>query len=263
MAKPPLVLIHGFRGAPLGLEAIADRLRLSGYEVFVPAIPPFAGAEFLNLYGPDHYAEFIKSYLEKNHIHRPILVGHSMGSAIAAATASRYPDLLDPKLILMSPLSTRPPRPIAWISPLAALLPRRLIDYVTTKYLFVPHNSTLFKQTLYLTHLCSADQPPLRREVMKATHFSTHYCIKDFRLKQQVLLLAGAKDRLIQQSDTKKLAEKLHATATFLPDTGHLHNYEQPLETAQAILDFLSPAAIPASDESPRHKSPQTAPASD
>ncbi len=236
---PSIILIHGFRGAPIGLEEIADRLRLAGYKVFVPAIPPFAGAEYLNVYGPDHYAEFIKSYIKKHHLKHPILIGHSMGSLIACATANRYPKIINQKLILLSPISTHTPRIISLISPFATILPRRLVDYVTTKFLFIPKNRLLFRQTLNLTHLCSNDHPPKRREIMKATHFSTHYDINDFRLNQNLLIVAGATDRLIKQSATKRLAKKLHAQTIFLENAGHLHNYEQPLETAQAILNFL------------------------
>ncbi len=43
--KPPLVLLHGLFGSPLGLAEITQDLRDAGYTVFVPAIPPFAGSE--------------------------------------------------------------------------------------------------------------------------------------------------------------------------------------------------------------------------
>lgn len=247
--KPPIILIHGFRGSPLGLETIAKRLELNNYKVYIPAIPPFAGAEFLNFYGPDHYAEFIKGYIEKNNIDHPILIGHSMGSIIAAATASRYPELLHDQLILMSPISTRTPLSIKIISPLSALLPRSWVDYVTTKYLFVSNNRLLWKQALKLTNLCSSSTPPPLREAIKAALFSTKYHVGIFKPEKNTLLLAGGQDRLIKKTDTQKLAHKLQAKTIFLPRTGHLHNYEQPLETANAILEFIQSEPNPSSNE--------------
>lgn len=250
LKKPPIILIHGFRGSPLGLDTIAERLRLAGYDVHTPSIPPFAGAELLNFYGPDHYAEFLKGYIEKNNLSQPILIGHSMGSIIAAAAASRYPKLINHQLILMSPISTHPPKIIGLISPLSAILPKRLVDYVTTKYLFIPHNRLLWQQTIRLTHLCSNDTPPARREIAKAALFSNKYCIADFELTQKVLFLAGAEDRLIKAKNTEQLAKKNHATTKFLPHTGHLHNYEQPLETAEAILEFIQSGPTPSTPAS-------------
>lgn len=239
-AKPAIILLHGFRGSPIGLKTIADQLRLAGYPVHVPAVPPFGGAEYLNFYGPDHYAEFVKGYITQHQLERPILIGHSMGSLVAAATANRYPDLINDQLVLLSPISTRTPKFIGWISSLAALLPKRLVDHVTTEYLFVATDKAIFRQTLRLTHLCSSDHPPRAREVIKAGVFSTKHAVSDFKLPKHTLLLAGAKDRLIKQSATRKLANAHELDAQFLYGTGHLHNYEQPLETADTIIKWLA-----------------------
>lgn len=239
-SKPPIILLHGFRGSPLGLENIAEQLRLAGYIVHVPSVPPFAGAEFLNVYGPDHYAEFVKSYIEQNHLERPILIGHSMGSLVAAATAHRYPDTINERLILLSPISERTSKFISLISIFAVLLPKRLVDYVTTKYLFVSPDRQLFRQALQQTHLCSTDHTPRAREIVKASLFSTRHAITDFKLPPKTTFIAGEKDRLIKQKSTQKLAKDRHADTIFLKNTGHLHNYEQPLETAAAILAQLS-----------------------
>lgn len=238
--KQSIVLLHGFRGSPLGLDSIAEQLKLAGYSVHIPSVPPFAGAEYLNVYGPDHYAEFVKSYIKQNHLKKPILIGHSMGSLIAAATANRYPGVINERLILLSPISERTPKFISFISIFAVLLPKRLVDYVTTKYLFVSPNRHLFRQTLQLTHLCSTNHAPRAREIMKASLFSTKHAISDFKLPSKTVFIAGEKDRLITKKSTEKLAKTLNADVIFLKNTGHLHNYEQPLETAEAILAQLS-----------------------
>lgn len=238
-AKPSVILVHGFRGSPLGLEAIAQILRQSGYQVYIPAIPPFAGAKALNSYQPKAYASYLAQYIRDQNLSRPVLVGHSMGSIIVAATAKFYPQLVNPKLVLLSPISTKTAKPFALISPLAAIVPRRIVDYITTKYLFVPKNRQLFLDTLKITHSCSEDHPPSRRAIAAATKFSTNYSINDFPPTQKTLLIAGAKDRLIPQKQTKVLAQKLQSEVKFIPNSGHLHNYEKPQETARLILEFL------------------------
>lgn len=239
--QPSIVLVHGFRGSPLGLDEVAQDLRTAGYNVFVPAIPPFAGAKTVdNTYTPESYTKYLLKYLDENKIEQPILVGHSMGSVICASIAHSHPELLHKKLILLSPISSKPPKLIALISPLSALLPRKLVDYITTKFLFVPHDKKLLQDTLDITHHCTADQPPSCSAAMQAARFAARYSIRDFLpIDKDMLLLAGAKDRLIAQAQTKKLAEQLQAEVIFLPNSGHLHNYEKPHATAAQILQFI------------------------
>lgn len=241
--KPPIILVHGFRGAPIGLQAIANVLEKAGYQVFIPPIPPFGGTESLAEYTPKTYSDYLVRFTRKNHLQSPILIGHSMGSIIVSAALYYYPRVFNDRAILLSPISTRTARPFRAVAPLSALAPVKVVDYITTKYLFVPHNRSLFRQTLAITHRCSNTQPPTKKQVMSAAKFSTSHAVGDFHPHKRLLLLAGEHDRLIPKKQTEKLAQALQAEVTFLAGTGHLHNYEQPQETAQAILNFLNKKA--------------------
>lgn len=237
--QPAIILVHGFRGSPIGLKAIGKELERAGYQVFVPPIPPFGGAESLDEYTPKAYAEYLLRFAHQHKLQAPVLVGHSMGSIIVAAALHYFPQEFADKAILMSPISVRTAAPFRLIAPLSALLPSRMVDYVTTKFLFVPHDRKLFRETLAITHECSNDHHPKKKQVMSAAKFSTKYAVGDFTSPKQLLFLAGESDHLIPKKQTEKLAEIMPATTVFLTNTGHLHNYEQSKETAQAILDFL------------------------
>ncbi len=238
--KPDLILIHGFRGSPLGLESIAHALNQAGYIVHTPPIPPFAGVT-MHDYNKYTYADYIASYISEHHLDQPILIGHSMGSIVAAATASLRPNLVNRKLILLSPISSKTAKPFAIISPLSAYLPRHTVDLVTTTYLHIPHGFHEFRQIIHTTNACSNDHPPKRTDVLSAAKFSTRYAVSDFHLDKEVLLIAGEHDRLVRKKSTVKLAQKISAQTDFLSETGHLHNYEKPQETVRAILDFIEP----------------------
>lgn len=237
--KSPIILIHGFRGAPIGLKAIQELLQKAHYKVLAPAISPFAGAKPLAAYTPRAYADFIAQFIEEQHLYQPVLVGHSMGSIVASAVATHYADLINQKLILMSPISVHTPKFVGAISPLAGYLPTKLVDYATTKYLTLEKDQQKFHQIIDITHQCSSIDAPRPSDLWQATKFSTSHAVGDFAFKKTTLLLAGEKDRLIRASDTLKLAEKIDAETVFLKGTGHLHNYEKPVETADAILQFL------------------------
>lgn len=238
-AKPDLVLVHGFRGSPIGLGKIADFLRAGGYTVYIPAIPPFGGAGKLDLYTPQSYADFLANYIKAQKLDHPVLIGHSMGSIIVAATASFYPKIINRKTILLSPIVNRPAPPFRLVAPLSAVLPRQAVDYITTRYLFIPRNHALLRQVLQITGECSKDHAPKKSEVLSAANFSTHFAVSDFAPTQELFLLAGDEDRLVSKKQTIKLAHDLQAQLQFIPNCGHLHNYEKPAETAAAIIDFL------------------------
>ncbi len=90
--KPEILFLHGYRGAPIGVAAIADELRKKDYAVHTPAVPPFAGAELMPTYSPQSYANFVKDYITEHKLDKPVLIGHSMGSIVAAMVASQYPN---------------------------------------------------------------------------------------------------------------------------------------------------------------------------
>jgi len=236
--KPDVVLIHGYRGSPAGLAEIGKVLESAGHRVFIPSIPPFANSKPLEDYTKDSYADFISNYIDENQIKNPVLIGHSMGSLIAAATAEKYPEKLNSKLVFLAPISTKPPRPIAILNPLATAFPRSVVDVTTTAFNMVPNGLKTAKKTMRLTREASK-QFASKKDVKSAGIFSISHSISSFNFHKNALFLAGAKDHLISRKHTESLANKLGQKTAFIPGTGHLLNYEKPKETADEIIKFL------------------------
>lgn len=234
--NPPLVFLHGFRGNGSGL--IEFKPFFPNHQVFIPSIPP-AGKQDLEKYDLDHYLSWIKNYLKENHIEKPILIGHSMGSILAAAFAHRYPELINQKLILMGPISKKSPRIFIPLQPLMLIAPRLTVDYIFTRYLFVPKDKTLFRHALDLTNQCTDDFPS-KISLLKSAFFANRYSIADFPNTKQTLLIAGEKDRLIPKSVTQKLAKNYHWDLEIVKNTGHILNYEDPEGVSKIISDFIS-----------------------
>ena len=235
--KKNIIFIHGFRGSSLGLEKLGDYFDKKNYNVYIPDVPP-AGDESLPEYSPRLYTRFLARYIRDNGIKNPIIVGHSMGSIIAAAMAERYPELIDKKLFFLSPVSTHPSKFYKFISPLTVILPNKVISYITTKFLFVPKNKHLYKETLLFTKHCGANYCR-RIDVYKAAKFSTNYAIPDFTFEKDVFIIAGEKDRLIPKKKTDILASDLNAKIAYIENAGHLINYEAPDKIAKIIKRFL------------------------
>lgn len=236
--KEDIILIHGYRGSPAGLAEIGKILEKAGHRVFIPSIPPFADSKPLKEYTKDSYADFVSSYIDENQLKNPILIGHSMGSLIAAATAEKYPEKLNQKLIFLAPISTKPPRPIAILNPLATAFPRGVVDVTTTAFNMVPNGLETTKKTMRLTREASK-QFTSKKDVKLAGVFSINHAISSFSFDKNALFLAGAKDHLISRKRTEALANELGQKTAFIPGTGHLLNYEKPEETAREIIKFL------------------------
>ena len=234
--KTPMIFIHGFRGSPDGLKAIADKF--PDYDVHMPYIPP-SGNKALAAYDIKHYVAYIRHYIAKNKLKNPILVGHSMGTIIAAAVANRYAQFINKKLIFLSPITKKVARPIAWLTPLIMLVPGNFVSSVTNRFLFVPkYNRYLYEATLEEAAE-GAKKYTSKADIMRASWFSSNNSVDIFKLHQKVLIIAGEKDRIMPQVATKKFAKKINAKLKFIPGVGHLLNYEKPEAVAKLMRDFL------------------------
>lgn len=239
MKKPTLLFIHGFRGNHLGLKDTMDYFEDKGYACFAPDIPPAFNTQKgknpeLTGYTADGYAKWVADYIIEKKLNRPILIGHSMGSIICAATAEKYPELINDKMFLLSPICVTPPKFIGFLSPLTVILPKNAVSYVTTKYLLVPKDKQVFKNVLKITKKC-AKKFTGRMDTGRAARFSMKYSISDFDFKKDVVFIAGESDKLNSKDQVKNLAKKHNTKPIFLEKSGHLINYECPVLLAEEI----------------------------
>ena len=241
--KPPILLVHGFRGNHLGLAEFQKLLEAEGYQVFSPDIPPAFNTQNETLpiftdFTKDGYADFIANYILDKHLDHPILIGHSMGSILAAAAAEKYSHLIHDKIFFLSPIATHPPKFILPLIPLMALVPNKFIGYVCTEFLIASAHRPKKRQILDLTYKCSRKITSVRDEI-SAAFFSMSHSISDFNFKKQAYFIAGSKDRMNPSRKVREIAEKFHAEVNFIPQTGHLINYEVPEKIAELVLPKL------------------------
>lgn len=238
MKKQNLIFIHGFRGSNVGLFDLAEKyFSPEEYNIYIPNLPP-AGNQTMPEYSARYYARFVADYIKSHHIEKPILIGHSMGSIIVAATAERYADLIGDRIIFLAPISMRPSKLIANLVPLAFLLPNNLVTYISTKFLYAGKNKDEFREILAKSYHSGRDYKN-RLDIYKSGKFSTAYCIDDFYIDKKMLFLAGSEDRLMPLKKTKEVALSFGVKPTVIEGTGHLLNYEQPKKVASIIKKFI------------------------
>lgn len=101
-SKKTLVLIHGLGASAERWEHVIP-LFADEYRVIVPDLIGFGYSEKpLVDYTPDFFSDFLEKFLIESGIHRPSLIGSSLGGQVTAEYASSHSKELE-KLILVSP----------------------------------------------------------------------------------------------------------------------------------------------------------------
>lgn len=100
--KPPLVLVHGFRGNHKGLGSLAAVLS-DHFQVFTPDLPGYGKSASLPANTIAGYGEAIAGFIAARKLDRPVLLGHSFGAAVTLYTAAHHASLIR-QLILLCPV---------------------------------------------------------------------------------------------------------------------------------------------------------------
>ncbi len=127
--KPPILCCHGLWATPATFARLKPRLEALGHQVVAPALPlhdrdpalpPLAEVGALTV---EDYARFLVAEVAKLPA-PPILIGHSMGGALAQIVAARVPHA---GLVLLSTAATA-------ATPAFGLDPLRTMAGVVTKW---------------------------------------------------------------------------------------------------------------------------------
>ena len=95
-ALPSAILLHGFGGTPRDLRSLAELLAARGFRVVVPAVPEQTSTSFAFTRGrwsPAGYDAWLGDLIRKETAvsgKPPLLVGTSMGGALAVIGAARH-----------------------------------------------------------------------------------------------------------------------------------------------------------------------------
>ena len=110
-AGRPVVLLHGLLGSPAYLEPLA-RVLQARHRVLAIELPGHGGSDRLRPFGFEAAADLLADAAEAAGVKRPLVLGHSMGAALAVAWAARRPvsGLVAASPIGMAPLSLGPAR---------------------------------------------------------------------------------------------------------------------------------------------------------
>ena len=93
-SKTQIVLLHGALGTHAQLDAIAERLRAAGHDVFNILLPGHGNCALNGQFSPEYFAAFVRDEMLALGIRNATLFGYSMGGYAGALLALENPELV-------------------------------------------------------------------------------------------------------------------------------------------------------------------------
>lgn len=227
----PLILIHGAGSSHLGWPP--ELRRFPHRRVVALDLPGHGRSTAPGLDSVSGYAEVLTAFLSAMQIDKPILVGHSMGSAIAQTIALQYPDLLAGMVLIgsSSKLTVNP-----------AILegiftqPQETAAQIN-KWSWYKEADPALKE-LGLKALLDTPPHVIHGDYVACSQFDVTARLAEFTLP--VLVIAASHDKMTPLEQGQALAENIvRARLEIIQEAGHMMMLEQPAEVSQRIQTWL------------------------
>jgi len=241
---PAVVFIHGFAASIYSWRYQLEPIRQAGHRVVAFDNRGFGSSDRpRDGYSNADYTRLVIALLDSLRIGDAVLVGHSMGGAIAAEVALTSPDRVR-GVVLIDPAGYDPiaarvvHRPL--LRELGVTFVCRATTTVALRLLFAdPRRVSATDVDQYYAPLATRASRAALRRVLRAFRFEAlRGRVGD--LRTPTLVLWGRADRLIPFRAVADLAADLpRATLVVVPGAGHNPQEEQPAEVNRLLTAYL------------------------
>ncbi|WOH07875.1 hypothetical protein DCAR_0727309 [Daucus carota subsp. sativus] len=248
----PLVLLHGFDSSCLEWRYTLPLLEDANLEAWVVDILGWGFSDLESrpactvVSKREHLYQFWKSYIK-----RPmILVGPSLGAAVAIDFAVNHPEAVD-KLILIDASVyaegtgnlSKLPKVVAYAG--VYFLKSFLLRFYATNLTFngIPFDTCLDWSHIGRLHCLLPWWVDTTVTFMNSGGYNVRNLIK--QVKHETLIIWGEDDQIVDN----RLAVRLHcelanAILRQIPDCGHIPHVEKPKDAAKLIMEFVKAESL-------------------
>ncbi|BAY39920.1 2-hydroxy-6-oxohepta-2,4-dienoate hydrolase [Nostoc sp. NIES-2111] len=244
----PILLIHGFDSSVLEFRRLLPLLAQENETWAVDLLgfgftQRLAGIQFSPVAIKTHLYYFWKTLIKQP----VILVGASMGGAAAIDFTLTYPEVVE-KLVLIDSAGLRGGSPLTKF-----MFPP--LDYMAAQFLRSPKvrdrvARAAYKNPSFATldalycgalHLEMPSWPEALIAFTKSGGYSAFRFTKLAEIGSPTLILWGDNDKILGTEDGRRFKRAIpHSQLIWIQDCGHVPHLEQPIITAQHILNFRS-----------------------
>jgi pimeloyl-ACP methyl ester carboxylesterase len=233
-ARPPVVLIHGAGGHHLYWPSQVRRLQ--GQRVLALDLPGHGKSFGTGHQTIEGYAGEVAQFIQSIGLSTAILVGHSMGGAIALEMASRNPK----RLLGLGLLSTGARLPVAPGILQAAADPATFDEAVALlgELSFAPQTNLALKGSA-VARLRETRPSVLHGDLLACDAFDMTARLADIAVPTAIL--CGGEDKMTPPKYSAFLQARIRgATLEVVRNAGHMVMLEQPDEVAAQIELFVN-----------------------
>jgi pimeloyl-ACP methyl ester carboxylesterase len=231
--RPPVILLHGAGGIHLSWPP--QIRRLAGEKVYAPNLPGHGKSEGAGRQSIDEYADDVLAFMKELKIDAAVIVGHSMGSAVALTLALKYPKQVLGLGLLGSGSKLR----------------------VSQTLLETVGNPNTFEAAVGMVNenCFSADAPQNLLELSRRTMLEIRppvlsgdfLACNEFDVTSQLeniniptLIICGAEDKMMPVKFSESLRDAIaNSQLHILENAGHMVMLEQPDAVADLLKKFV------------------------
>jgi pimeloyl-ACP methyl ester carboxylesterase len=231
--RPPIILIHGAGGDHLHWPP--EIRRLVGQRIFAPDLPGHGKSDGVGRQSVADYARCILDLLDALHIHKAIIIGHSLGAAIALTLALDHPRHVLALGLIGGGARLKVSPDLVENTASPATLPHAL--QVIAEMAFSPKIEPHLK-LLAMQRMAATRPTVFHGDFLACNQFD----VMDRLAKIHVptLVLCGADDRMTPPRYSEYLASSIkHAQLVSIPDAGHMLMIEKPKAVADVLSTFI------------------------
>ncbi len=236
--RPTVILIHGAGGTHLHWPP--QLRRLPGFKILALDLPGHGKSGGIGRQIIADYARDVLQFMDVVEVPSAILVGHSMGGAIALHLALNIPERIKSLGLIGSGAKLRVVPEI--LSLAADPLSLNKTAHMIIEYSY-SQNAAQSLKAIARKRLLESRPAVLYGDLLACNNFDVRDQLD--KINAPTVILCGAEDRLTPLKYSEYLCARMpRARLDILPKAGHMVMLEQPAKTSEVIERFLlSPTA--------------------